>query len=278
MTDNTIRCDRLDELLPEYLEGTLDAGTRANVELHLAGCQRCASLIADLNAITEAANNLPDLSPSKDLWSGISDRIAAPVISLPSERERHATRYQRLRMVGAAAALVIMTATLTFVGTKYFMGVETQPTQVASDPVRVPVPGATDFGPDSIKSAEPTRSTTPIVEPPTGPRPTSAPATQQQRPARTAIAANVGRTSAERAYDREINQLQALLRERRGELDPKTVQVIERNLNVIDEAIRQSREALQGDPASRFLNDQLNNALGRKVELLRSAAMLPSSI
>jgi hypothetical protein len=84
------------------------------------------------------------------------------------------------------------------------------------------------------------------------------------------------RTSAELAYDREIQQLKGLLEARRDELDPTTVAVVERNLNVIDEAIRQSREALRRDPASRFLNDQLNNALDKKVELLRAAAMLPS--
>jgi hypothetical protein len=277
MTDNIMSCDRFDELLPEYLEGTLDAGTRANVEMHLAGCQRCASLIADLNSITEAAGSLPDLSPSKDLWTGIADRIAAPVISLPSERERHAVRYQRLRMVAGAAALVVMTATLTFVGTKSFVEArnEAAPRTVGSaEPVPM-VPGQQPFR-DTVPSSE--RPVAPPTEaaPSTG-QPATAPAVEQRRP-RTPGAANVALTATERAYDREISQLQALLGERRRELDPKTVQVIERNLLVIDEAIRQSREALQRDPASRFLNDQLNNALDRKVELLRSAAMLPSSI
>jgi hypothetical protein len=278
MTDNTMSCDRFDELLPEYLEGTLDAGTRANVELHLAGCQRCASLIADLNTITEAAGDLPDLAPSKDLWTGISDRIAAPVISLPSERDRRGARYQRLRTVAGAAALVVMTATLTFVGTRSFDQARRQaaPRDVGSaEPVPM-LPGQQPFR-DTVPSTESAAPTTaPEVGPATG-QPTTAPATGQRRP-RTPGATNVGLTATERAYDREISQLQALLGERRRELDPKTVEVIERNLLVIDNAIRQSREALQRDPASRFLNDQLNNALDRKVELLRSAAMLPSSI
>jgi len=45
---------------------------------------------------------------------------------------------------------------------------------------------------------------------------------------------------------------------------------------VIDDAIAQSKAALAQDPASRFLNNQLNSALDKKLELLRTAAMLPN--
>ena len=34
--------------------------------------------------------------------------------------------------------------------------------------------------------------------------------------------------------------------------------------------------ALAQDPASRFLNNQLNSALGKKLELLQTAALLPN--
>jgi hypothetical protein len=59
-------------------------------------------------------------------------------------------------------------------------------------------------------------------------------------------------------------------------LDPITISVIERNLNVIDDAIAQCKLALSKDPASRFLMESLNSALETKVELLRTATMLPS--
>jgi len=45
----------------------------------------------------------------------------------------------------------------------------------------------------------------------------------------------------------------------------------------IDAAVKQSRAALAKDPKSGFLTDQLNNALDKKVELLRTVALLPSS-
>jgi hypothetical protein len=79
------------------------------------------------------------------------------------------------------------------------------------------------------------------------------------------------------AYDRAIAAMRTAVGARRSELDSGTVEVLERNLRIIDEAIRQSREALARDPNSQFLGRALTSALDRKLELLRTAAMLPRS-
>lgn len=76
-------------------------------------------------------------------------------------------------------------------------------------------------------------------------------------------------------YYREIVRLRQLLSQRTTSLDPATVAVIDRNMLVIDRAIQECREALAADPASKFLNQQLNEALESKIELLRTAAMMP---
>jgi hypothetical protein len=78
-------------------------------------------------------------------------------------------------------------------------------------------------------------------------------------------------------YGREIDMLQRIVSQRRTQLDSSTVAIIERNLKIIDAAIEQSRAALANDPASRMLDQQLTHALDKKVELLRTAAMLPAS-
>ena len=80
-----------------------------------------------------------------------------------------------------------------------------------------------------------------------------------------------------RVYDREIASLRRMLDTRRSELDTATVRVLEENLTIIDRAIDQSRQALARDPNSTFLVNHLNDALGRKVELLRTATLLQSS-
>ena len=71
--------------------------------------------------------------------------------------------------------------------------------------------------------------------------------------------------------------LQKIVTERRTQLDSSTIAIIEKNLRIIDAAIAQSRTALAKDPASRLLSEQLTHALDKKVELLRTAALLPAS-
>ncbi len=83
------------------------------------------------------------------------------------------------------------------------------------------------------------------------------------------------RGSADAAFDREVVQLRGLLEQRRPDLDSATVALLERNLQIIDRAIAESRAALAKDPGSALLNRQLHNALGKKVQVLRTAALLP---
>lgn len=79
---------------------------------------------------------------------------------------------------------------------------------------------------------------------------------------------------ADAQFDAAVTDLERILAEQRDTLDPRTVRVLERNLQAIDEAIRQSRQALDADPANPFLNSHLADARQRKLELLRRAALL----
>jgi hypothetical protein len=82
--------------------------------------------------------------------------------------------------------------------------------------------------------------------------------------------------TAEQTYSSEITRLHKILDGRRSYLDSSTVAVLEKNLNIIDNAIAQCRLALKQDPASSYLNESLNDALDNKVQLLRAAAGLPT--
>ncbi len=77
------------------------------------------------------------------------------------------------------------------------------------------------------------------------------------------------------AMDLEIGALQALLDERRTQLDPTTVAVLEQSMRLIDQAIAESRAALANDPASQFLAAQLARSYTTKITLLRSTATMP---
>ena len=86
------------------------------------------------------------------------------------------------------------------------------------------------------------------------------------------------KASAAETYDREITRLRTIVDQRRGTLDSTTVAVLEKNLRIIDDAILQCRRALESDPSSTYLNDSLNEALDNKVQLLRAAATLQTTL
>ena len=60
----------------------------------------------------------------------------------------------------------------------------------------------------------------------------------------------------------------------RGQLDASTIAIVEHNLQIIDQAISQAREALVGDPANSYLSSHLVEARRRKLDLLRRATAL----
>ena len=82
---------------------------------------------------------------------------------------------------------------------------------------------------------------------------------------------------ADAQFNAAVGDLERILREERGRLDPRTVLILERNLKAIDAAINEARMALEGDPANPFLNSHLADARRRKLDLLRHATELAST-
>lgn len=283
MTSSNMTCDAFDAAVPDYLEGTLDERARAAVEGHLSECVRCASLLRDIDNIRKDAAALPDLVPSRDLWEGIEARIAAPVIPLTAAPKRE-RRTSPAWMGIAAAALVISTAGVTYMLTASSLR-SSQPTAVAvATPAQLPgdsnaanesnsAPSAS--APSSVASAAETSGGLDRVS--SDPTPRIASTQRESRQVVPAQLVTADQAHADVVYSREIEMLQKIVSRRRTVLDSTTVAIIERNLKIIDAAIEQSRAALAADPASRLLSDQLTHALDKKVELLRTAAMMPAS-
>jgi len=71
-----------------------------------------------------------------------------------------------------------------------------------------------------------------------------------------------------------VADLERVLAQGRSRLDTATVRVIEKNLGIIDRAIRDAQSALAADPANSYLNLHLAQEMRRKLELLRQAAVL----
>jgi anti-sigma factor RsiW len=79
---------------------------------------------------------------------------------------------------------------------------------------------------------------------------------------------------ADAQYDAAVADLEKALKAGRGRLDKSTVEIVEHNLQIIDQAIAQAREALAADPANSYLSTHLVEARRRKLDLLRRAAAL----
>ena len=79
---------------------------------------------------------------------------------------------------------------------------------------------------------------------------------------------------ADAQYDAAVADLEKALKNGRGRLDKATIDIVEHNLQIIDQAIAQARDALAADPANGYLSGHLVEARRRKLDLLRRAAAL----
>jgi hypothetical protein len=182
-----------------------------------------------------------------------------------------ARRWGRYAAVAAAAVVLVAVSSIT---TRYLTlqrGATRTPPSVALNRA------VADSAPDTTAS-----SRVAVVPPTTDSATAGRGGSRRDTPVRQQPAAAMptrfasSKPSAQEVYATEIARLHTIVQQRRNQLDPVTVSVIERNLRVIDDAIDQCKRALAKDPASRFLIESLNSALETKVELLRTAALLPA--
>lgn len=264
MTTHTMTCSGFSDGLAAYLERETDEPTRLAMDRHAAACADCGALLRDLRALRRDAAKLPELSPSRDLWPAVARRIEAPVVPIGPRETRPASTTARAWRRGALLAA-------SLVGAAAIGYSAANPARTRSETRVAP---ATAQEPET--AIHPVASATP-------PGTAASSGTRRSGAAARAIPASTGTLAATTAYaamvsdyDREIAKLRTLLDARRNQIDPATVAVIERNLHVIDAAIAECRRAIARDRASRFLIESLNQSLQSKVELMRTAALLPN--
>jgi Putative zinc-finger len=274
-------CATFEAALPDYLEGALGSAADVAARAHLATCEQCRTLVADLERIRTQAAGLPDLQPSRDLWAEIDARIETPAIAVDAGRRvggsdrglgRRGSPWSgwfgspwSVRSGLRAAALIVATAGVTYLATRWWAGTPGGTTTIVQRSTTSPSSGsaATQIGPTAAVAAINVAPTAPTAPPAT---------TTVSNRARTPAPAS----TSEFIYDQQIAALHQILQQRRVRLDPTTVAIVEKNLRLIDAAIAESKAALAKDPANAFLAQQLDQSLGTKLELLRTAALLPS--
>ena len=85
---------------------------------------------------------------------------------------------------------------------------------------------------------------------------------------------NAALSGTDPRYAAAVADLERALEQGRGRLDAATVRVIQKNLSIIDRAIREAQSALAADPGNAYLNLHLAEQMRRKLELLRRANAL----
>jgi hypothetical protein len=96
------------------------------------------------------------------------------------------------------------------------------------------------------------------------------------RPA--AVETDPGLVSMEEEYQAAANALLEALLERRDDLDPATLDTVQRNLAVIDGALAEIHRALAMDPNRPELGRKLVSMHRKRVEVLRQMVKLSSAL
>jgi predicted anti-sigma-YlaC factor YlaD len=106
-------CAEIRDRLDDYVDGALSGTELHEVELHLAGCADCAGHERRLSALLAGAAALPrEISPSRDLWPGIAERIASARPRPAAAAVRRQWTWSPALLAAAAAVLVALGATL----------------------------------------------------------------------------------------------------------------------------------------------------------------------
>jgi hypothetical protein len=233
--------------LSDYLDGELTGDERCAVDAHLRSCAACAAVLNDLKRVVARAGSVEARPPQADLWRGIAARLndggePARVVSFAPKAARRFSF--SLSQLAAAAALQIAARTGPE-GLRYAGGDgQARGARSADLQVRPESPAAAGTGTEGTGATDFAR-----VE-------------------------HVSMADAQ--YDAAVADLEKALKDGRGRLDASTIAIVEHNLQIIDQAINQAREALVGDPANSYLSGHLVEARRRKLDLLRRATALAS--
>lgn len=227
--------------LSAYIDDDLTAAEAAALERHLATCDECRVTLDELRQVLAEARTLPQAGPGHDLWPGIAAAIAAErkqtdVLPLNAARRRRLSLESRFSFSVpqlAAAAMILMSVGAGAVW--WLSGGAGAGTRTAAEASGVILHTAT--------------------APATDPRLVS-----------TQPPADVD------GYDADIAALERALAGSRDRLDPATIEVVERSLDAIDQAIADARAALESDPANPHLQRQLESTMQKKLALLRRAS------
>ena len=266
--------------LSDFQDAELSPTDHAACEAHLAECDECRTVLQELRLVTVIARSDREREPTTDLWPGVLGRISradqptprlrrsaeadakAEVRPLNAETRPHNERIAEVvtfeHRTDRATAFGSASADASARSPRRISFSVPQLALAAS--LLIAVSAGVAYVAAGRNVVRPTAQEVPIL----------AMAETLSIPSAEVAPANF----ADAQFDKAVSDLEQILLQQRETLDPRTVVVIERNLRLIDEAIRQARAALDADPANMYLNSHLAEARRRKLDLLRRATSL----
>ena len=144
--------DSWTDRLSEYVDGELDAPTRAALEAHLATCAACRATRDELEQVVVRARRVGYREPAADLWPPIERTIAA---TAPGARRRRLITMSLGRLAAAAGIVALVAGGLawTIASTRAARLAERVPTRDTIAPDRGSPAGASALAVASYRDA-----------------------------------------------------------------------------------------------------------------------------
>jgi anti-sigma factor RsiW len=230
------------ESIHDLIDGTIGAIRRAELERHLADCADCRSFLADMQALRAATDALDTLQPPDGVWLQIAGRLRQEgrVQAPPAPKPARTARFAMLAI--AASLLLAVGVGLGWLANQYRTPATPATIATATPPITGQGNAGTDIAVESVEAEF---------------------------------------RLAEQHYQNAIAKLEQAARldqaaSGRGDnaLDAQTAAMLQKNLQVIDQAIAESRAALRSEPLSVSARDSLFDALKQKVALLQDTIAL----
>ena len=233
----TMNCEKCQDLISDFLDGTLSHEDQTTLNAHLGECLECADVRNDLQSIVgfcRAHRGEYEAPPNeKALWQRISNTLEAgaseaPAMPAPASRSSWSNWLSRSwelsfpQLAAAAAAIVLVVSLSTVVGLRRFQSGRPLPVS----------------GPGNLSLAE------------TGVR---------------------DRVSKQQQLISYWNQRVEFNKAR---WSPEMRETFDRNLAVIDQTVNESLNSLNQNPRDEVSEEMLNAALNEKLSLLKEFAEL----
>ncbi|MGH9408834.1 MAG: anti-sigma factor family protein [Vicinamibacterales bacterium] len=219
----------------DLVDVTIGSIRRAELELHLDQCDECRALVADLDRIRDAAADLPLVAAPDRVWLQLAGRLRQE--GRIHDTATVAPRYTaRVWLAAAAAVIIAVGASMYLVMPRLHLGARTALAPVAASVAQKAAGNAA--GPASVESAQ----------------------------------SEVDQ--AQMQFENAITDLEKVTKANQKALDPTTAATIDKNLNIIDQAIAENRAAVRTEPTSVAARSTLFDALRQKVALLQDTLTL----